>query len=114
MTDQARMPNAEAICRTAAELVGGERTLQHGDKLPNHQAIADLWNAYLEGRGKQLGYAQMVQITALDVAVMMIFVKIARTFTGRKHNLDNFIDMAGYSGVAGEIAELSQPRGETK
>ena len=77
------------------------RARTHGDKVQNHQAIADLWNGYL---GNRLATA----IEPRDVALMMALLKIARTKYGA-HNPDDYIDMAGYAGVAGEIAEREQP-----
>ena len=47
----------------------------------------------------------MANITAADVAIMMILLKISRTTQGEKFNLDNFVDMAGYSAIAGEIGD---------
>ena len=47
----------------------------------------------------------MASITAKDVAIMMILLKISRSNQGKKFNLDNFIDMAGYSAIAGEIGD---------
>ena len=78
--------------QTALELTGGDRAKTHGDKRANHQNIADLWNAYL-------GFP--VQLTAYDVALMMVLLKVARTKSGSK-NPDNYVDMAGYAGVAAE------------
>lgn len=82
---------AADIVGHAAALVGGDRAAQHGDKVENHQYIAALWTAYLG-----------VTITADQVALMMVLLKIARTKTGAL-NRDDFVDMAGYAGVAGEI-----------
>jgi hypothetical protein len=87
---------AERIAQKAASLVGGDRQATHGDKAENHQNIADLWNAYLGGR--------LPLLTARDVALMMALLKIARTKIGQ-HNIDDYLDLAGYGAVAGEIAE---------
>lgn len=84
--------SAVAICERAAELVGGDRAQQHGDKKENHQNIADLWSAFLN-----------TKITAQQVALMMVLLKVARTKSGSL-NRDDFVDMAGYSGIAAEIA----------
>lgn len=89
---------AETICHKAGVLVSGDRAKQHGNKVENHQNIAALWNAYL-------GWALVEPITAQNVAMMMALVKVARTKLG-SHNLDDYIDLAGYAGVAGEIAEI--------
>lgn len=92
------MTNAADICKQAAELVAGERDRQHGKKLENHKNIARLWHTYLR---KRIDY-----ISEHDVAMLMCLLKIARTQTG-DHNVDDYIDLAGYAGCAGEIAEES-------
>lgn len=84
--------NASDLCKKAADLVGGERARQHGDKQENHENIAALWTGYLDQ-----------SVTALDVALMMVLLKVARTKAG-DHNLDDYLDMAGYAGVAAELA----------
>lgn len=91
---------AKDIAIAAGSLVGGERARQHGDKRQNHQNIAALWNAYLGGRF----LAPSTALTARDAALMMALLKIARTKAGA-HNLDDYVDLAGYAAVAGEIAE---------
>lgn len=90
---------ADDICKRAAELVGGDRAATHGDKRENHRHIAALWSAYLSETTKDC-----VVLTALDVALMMALLKIARTMEG-SHNPDDYVDLAGYAGCAGEIAE---------
>lgn len=87
------------ILNEAANLVGGDRAAQHGPKLQNHQNIADLWNGYLASK-----FLVKVELTPLDVTLMMVLLKIARTKSGA-HNLDDYKDMAGYSAIAGEIAD---------
>ena len=80
------------VCRRAADLVGGDRARQHGDALAAHTNIAVLWSAYLG-----------MPITARDVALMMVLLKIARTKTGT-FNADDYIDAAGYAAIAAEVA----------
>jgi hypothetical protein len=92
---------AVEICSKAAELVGGDRAKTHGDKKANHEAIARLWNAYLQNKWR--APLSESHLTALDVALMMALLKIART-QGGSHNDDNYVDLAGYAGCAGEIA----------
>ena len=98
-----RYMNAQLICEKAAGLVSGAREQTHGDKVINHQNIADLWNAYLWG----YDIDEESLLTPQDVAVMMCLLKIARTQEGG-FNLDDFVDMAGYAGCAGEIAMRGQ------
>jgi hypothetical protein len=45
----------------------------------------------------------MASISAEDVALMMVLLKISRNNQGKKSNIDNFIDMCGYAAIAGEI-----------
>lgn len=89
---------APEILQNAALLVGGERANQHGDKEKNFSNIAALWNAYLSIRRDPVA-----PISAVDVGLMLAALKIARVHSGR-FNMDNFVDMAGYAGCAGEIA----------
>jgi hypothetical protein len=98
------MPAAQAssICETAAALVSGERAKQYGDALVCLQAIAELWNAIIVVKYRAMPLAP--SLTALDVANMLEALKIARRYGGI-HNLDNYVDGAGYAALAGEIAE---------
>lgn len=86
---------AEAICQQAASLVSGDRNLAHGEMSINHANIAALWNAYLGPRA---------ELTPHDVALLMALLKIARTKSGDV-NFDDYVDGAGYMGVAGELAD---------
>lgn len=97
--------------QTALELTSGDRAKQHGDKRQNHQNIADLWNAQLGVLPKtdehvRSGVGTLTRpLTAHDVAVMMCLLKIARLKSG-SHNPDNYVDLAGYAGVAAECADV--------
>ena len=77
---------------TAAKIVTGQRQHDYGDKYQNHENIARLWSAYLD-----------YNISAHDVAICMLLVKVARL----KHRptTDCYIDMAGYAAIAGEIQD---------
>lgn len=84
---------AEKICLKAAALVGGDRARQHGDKQKNFQLVADFWSVYLG-----------VKVTAAQVPMMMALLKVART-KGGSYNPDDYLDLVGYGGCAGEVAE---------
>ena len=88
----------EEILRQAKELITGDRNDTHGDAYRNHAEIAEFWNIFLDKKLKP-----MASITAEDVALMMVLMKISRNSQGKKSNLDNFIDMCGYAAIAGEI-----------
>jgi hypothetical protein len=68
-----------------------ERAADYGHPRPNLERTAHLFNAYLE---------PATPITAHDVAILMILVKVSRAKAGSK--ADNYTDIAGYA----EIAEL--------
>ena len=90
----------EEILAEASRIVSRDRNLSHGDAFKNHAEIAEFWNIFLDGK-----LQPMASITADDVALMMILLKISRTNQGKKFNLDNFVDMAGYAAIAGEISD---------
>ena len=85
--------NRTEILKKANECVTGSRQQDYGEVENNFINIARLWAAYLE-----------TGISAVDVAMMMAMLKIARIKSGRYHE-DNFIDLAGYAACAGEIAD---------
>jgi len=88
----------EEILAEASRIISKDRNLSHGDAFQNHAEIAEFWNIFLD---KKL--QPMASITAEDVALMMILLKISRNTQGKKSNMDNFIDMCGYAAIAGEI-----------
>jgi len=95
---------AEVLSK-ALELTGGDRAKTHGDKRQNHQNIANLWNAYLGIAADADTIGVLTRpLTAADVATLMCLLKIARMKSGT-FNLDNFIDLAGYAGVAAECSD---------
>ena len=90
----------EEILKKAKEIISNDRNVSNGDAFKNHAEIAEFWNIFLDNKLRP-----MSNITAADVAIMMILLKISRHTQGEKFNLDNFVDMAGYSAIAGEIGD---------
>lgn len=90
-----KMPTTrKTILEAAEKCVCNDRQDQYGKPEDSFGAIADLWTAYLDvGR----------EITPVDVAQMMILLKVGRAKENPKHQ-DNWVDMAGYAACAGEIA----------
>ena len=88
----------EEILKKAKELITGDRNDTHGDAYRNHAEIAEFWIIFLDKKLKP-----MASLTAEDVALMMVLMKISRNSQGKKSNIDNFIDMCGYAAIAGEI-----------
>lgn len=103
METKKEIKNAKQICSEAAELVGGNRAHQHGNKVETHQKIARLWSAYLSNLGT------FPEVNAVDVCNLMELLKIARRLGGA-FNLDDYVDGAGYSGIGGEIAQILEAK----
>ena len=80
------------ILQKAETCVCGNREQEYGSPENNFQTIADLWRAY-----------KGVDFTAVDVAMMMALLKIARIQSGTATE-DSFVDLAGYAACGGEIA----------
>lgn len=91
---------AASILREAAQIVEGARNTTHGDKERSFELIATYWTAYLVGRREQGA------LSAIDVAQMMVLLKIARGQSGLFIR-DHATDQCGYSAIAGELAKCS-------
>lgn len=79
----------------AMRCVCGERQDQYGKPENNFATIAELWSAYTKH-----------PISALDVAMMMALLKVARIKTGSATE-DSFVDLAGYAACGAEIQEVT-------
>ena len=80
------------ILQKAEACVCGHREQEYGSPENNFQTIADLWRAY-----------KGIDFTAVDVAMMMALLKIARIQSGTTTE-DSFVDLAGYAACGGELA----------
>jgi hypothetical protein len=83
--------NRTEILKKANEIINNDRQLTHGKPEDSFKNIANLWSAYLDQ-----------VLTNTDVAMLMTLMKIARVKNNTKHE-DNFIDICGYSAIAGEL-----------
>lgn len=79
------------VLKLAAELTGGDREKTSGDFVTNHTNIAKIWSVILG-----------IEITAHQVALCMVGVKLARCV--QSLNADHFVDGAAYFAGAGECA----------
>ena len=105
MTQPDRPPLAKSsgtlsadILREAAAIVEGNRNSTHGEKERSFEAIAGLYNAYLQSRKNP-----QAAISATDVAMLMVLHKIGRFGQGKPIR-DHIVDLCGYGAIAGEIA----------
>lgn len=82
-----------AILHEAEKCICGQREQDYGSPESNFGIIANLWSDYLD-----------VEVTALDVSMMMVLLKVARIKNGGGTG-DSFVDIAGYAACGGEIHE---------
>lgn len=80
------------ILKEAHGIIRGPRRHFYGDPRTNFQGIADMWNAYMQGKGIDAGF------TGYDVAQLMILLKVARGARG--YHRDSAVDTAGYAALA--------------
>lgn len=88
----------------ALGIVTGARLGAYGKPEKNFERIARLWNAYLENRPPT---APGIRLIDLDVAQMMVLVKMARMAETPAHR-DSIVDILGYTLCYGELALLQQ------
>ena len=91
MEDIRTTVNRESILQEAIRCVCGEREQQYGSPENNFRTISLLWSTYLE-----------MDVTPVDVAALMILLKIARVASGHGKK-DNWVDIAGYAACGGEL-----------
>ena len=88
------MNDREKCLREACEIVNGARNQTYGNVEDNFERIATLWSTYIG-----------TEVTAIDVAMMMVLLKTARVGTGGASHYDNYVDVAGYAACAYEITK---------
>lgn len=90
--------NRETLLRTAIDCVCGDRNTSYGSPENSFATIGKLWSDYLEAAypAKDVPF-----LNPVDVASMMVLLKIARAANGNKD--DNWVDIAGYAACASEI-----------
>lgn len=84
------------ILTEAAAAVYGPRQSSYGHPRQNFQRTADLWNGYLRATGRQ------DDLTPVDVAQMMVLLKMARLMQTPDHR-DSWLDMAGYAATGARV-----------
>ena len=81
---------ARAILDTALKLIEGERAKKYGEARESFALTARLWSEYLN-----------FSIDTEEVGMMMVLLKVARTKGAAK--ADNYVDIAGYAALTGQI-----------
>lgn len=84
--------NKKSILETAQEVVNGDRATDYGDMKTSFDNIAKGWSV-IAG----------TEITAQQVGLMMIWLKICRE--NNRHKVDNLVDLVGYTLCLEKITE---------
>lgn len=84
--------NRAQILDEAKRLTTGDREATHGAPEENFRKLALVWTGIL-------GHP----VRHTDVPLMLAGLKIVRATSGAR-NADDFVDIAGYAALAGEIA----------
>lgn len=79
-----------------------EREEEYGSPADNFRLTAQLWSDYLQ-----------TKVSAGDVALMMALLKVSRVKSGHPKP-DSFVDMAGYSAIAGELTLTQEVEHEVR
>lgn len=85
-----------SILDEADNLINGQRAEDYGDAQENFKRIADMWSAYL---------GEPDFFSGVDVARMMILLKISRLASGTFHR-DALVDIAGYAALEEKLHDL--------
>jgi hypothetical protein len=84
---------SQSVLEEALTVIHGQRQQDYGGPTQSFTRIADLWSSYLDH-----------PVTAHDVAMMMILLKVSRSKNGIESSgtpqRDSLVDIAGYAGCA--------------
>jgi hypothetical protein len=93
----------ESVLHTAINVTSGDRRRDYDKATPNHARIARHWNAYIQSRKDP-----NAELTPLDVAHLMVLLKIARAvYTPTR---DTYVDIAGYARCCAQIAGFEEQK----
>ena len=92
-----KTPAAESVLDEAKRITGGERRQDYGHPADDFAHTAMMWNGILAGKLRE-GAA----ITAMDIPLCMIAIKLARQ--SHRYKRDNLVDIAGYARTAAMVA----------
>ena len=92
--------NRTECLETAKTIVNGARQENYGSPESNFRNIAELWTTYFNvSKNTEDWY----DITPMDVANMMILMKMARLINKSDHE-DSWIDICGYAANGCELS----------
>lgn len=103
---------AQSILEEAVQTVGAaNRGKDYGHPLDNFEMEAKLMNVWLDYRNRnELDPTAKIhgQLTAKDMAIHKIFMKVARE--ANRHKRDNSVDIAGYAWCLEEMIQEEERR----
>jgi hypothetical protein len=82
------------------------RPKSYGPPEQNFERIAALWNEYLNGKYCTSVGIPAGSINAVDVACMMVLMKVARLEETPGH-IDSWVDIAGYAACGAEVVDTA-------
>jgi len=89
-----------SVLEEAQSIIYGDREKTYGHPAKNLKTIANMWNAYMNNMDDG-----NFNVTAKDVAAMMMLVKVARFANDPSHR-DNFVDVCGYAALIERCDEV--------
>jgi hypothetical protein len=91
-----------SVLEEAQSIVYGDREKTYGHPAKNLKTIASMWSAYLNNMDDG-----NFNVTAKDVAAMMMLVKVARFANDPSHR-DNLVDVCGYAALIERCDEVAK------
>jgi len=85
---------SETVLQEAERIINHDRRDDYGDVRASFETIAALWSPVIGAR-----------VTAEQVALCMIQLKVARAMNGFQR--DSLVDIAGYAGCLAQLRGLS-------
>jgi len=95
--EQAEEASSESVLDEAKRITEGSRQSDYGHPADDFARTARMWTGILAGKLRD-----GTQVTAADVPLCMIAVKLARQ--AHRHKRDNLVDIAGYARTAAMVA----------
>jgi len=98
---KSRADNRRGLLDTVASFVCVDRNNSYGEPEDSFACIAELINAYLKPKYKD------INLSASDVAVLLTLLKVGRLAYNNKH-MDSWLDTAGYAVCGADIASKTR------
>jgi Domain of unknown function (DUF6378) len=91
-----------SVLEEAQSIIYGDREKTYGHPAKNLKTIASMWTAYMNNMDDG-----NFNVTAKDVAAMMMLVKVARFANDPSHR-DNLVDVCGYAALIERCDEVAK------